>query len=164
MTHLSWPSRKMVPAIWAAVILTLGACAFAFFSVTSSKRPASRIRDNEAAAVGAIRVFSTGLVALAASNTGAATSPQHPDASGYAFHIEKGPSENGVPRYAIAAVPIRPGKSGNRSFFTDECGVIRVSDEGQELTHRRRLCAETPIDRAPNKDCNLYHSMIQLRT
>jgi len=42
----------------------------------------------------------------------------------------RGCSQAGAPRYHVTADPIRRGRTGQRSFYTDESGVIRVSLDG----------------------------------
>jgi type IV pilus assembly protein PilA len=53
--------------------------------------------------------------------------------SGYSFTYgaTQRDSQGAVLSYTITAVPIRPGTTGQRSFFTDTSGVIRANPNGE---------------------------------
>ena len=110
----------------------------------------SRMAANEASAVGSIRTINTGLVTYAAGcpnlgfaatlpelNTGAlcASGTGIIDAvlsagtkSGYGFTYAAGAAVNGVVNtYTVAADPSTRGTTGQRSFFSDQTGVIRYN-------------------------------------
>jgi type IV pilus assembly protein PilA len=46
----------------------------------------------------------------------------------------KGCTNPGAPRYSATADPIQPGSTGQRSFFTDQTGVIRYATSGSATT------------------------------
>jgi type IV pilus assembly protein PilA len=52
--------------------------------------------------------------------------------SGYKFNfaVIAADAAGNVVSYAITAVPVTPGSTGVRSFYTDESGTIRVSPNG----------------------------------
>ena len=52
--------------------------------------------------------------------------------SGYkfTFTVVATDAAGNVVNYAITAVPVTPGSTGQRSFYTDESGTIRVSPSG----------------------------------
>ncbi len=116
----------------------------------------SRIAANESSAVGSVRTINTGevtysstypdqgfaatLVALgpAAGDNGCAAGPVMANAclidvvlaggtkSGYTFAA---PGAGAIPRvaYTVNADPVTRGQSGQRSFFSDQSGVIRYN-------------------------------------
>lgn len=112
---------------------------------------------NEISAVGGVRTlmtanvmyastyggFAPALANLAPPPEGAAPSAQHADlidpvlASGtkygYTFtYIVTSTDEKGQPSaFEIYADPVQPGTTGNRYFYTDQSGVIRVSTGGR---------------------------------
>lgn len=111
----------------------------------------SRMSANEAGATGGMRTISTGEVSYQASGTdpttsgigkygsldalGTGTSPFIDNAlstgikSGYRF--EATPSFDGVaPRYTSVATPLQAGRTGLRTYFVDETGVIRFEGLG----------------------------------
>jgi type IV pilus assembly protein PilA len=45
-----------------------------------------------------------------------------------------GCTSGGASGYTVAADPIRRGTTGQRSFFTDQSGIIRVSNDGEPAT------------------------------
>jgi type IV pilus assembly protein PilA len=48
--------------------------------------------------------------------------------SGYSFTYTPGAVTGGVtPTYTVQANPISPGQTGQRYFFTDQSGVIRMN-------------------------------------
>jgi len=54
---------------------------------------------------------------------------------GYRFLLKPGPPEKGVVRhYAISARPLKILIKGQRSFLTDETGVIRFTEENRPAT------------------------------
>jgi type IV pilus assembly protein PilA len=61
--------------------------------------------------------------------------------SGYNFTLTKGATDSAgnVLSYSITAVPVSAGTTGQRSFFTDQSGVIRASPTGTATV------ASTPI-------------------
>ena len=116
----------------------------------------SKMPENEAAAVEALRTLnSTALMYSttyggfphAISDMGPASGSPNPSSSaadlidsvlatgiksGYKFTytvVASDPSGN-VLSYAIAANPVTPGTTGQRSFFTDQSGTIRASANG----------------------------------
>ena len=52
--------------------------------------------------------------------------------SGYNFTLGAGPSGASTPQYtfAVNANPVTPGTSGQRSFYSDQTGVIRYNQSG----------------------------------
>lgn len=54
--------------------------------------------------------------------------------SGYIFTYTPGKADGDLLPYAITARPMTFGKTGTRSFFTDETGVIRQTKEGRAAT------------------------------
>ncbi len=115
---------------------------------------------NEASAVGTLRTYNTAIVTYAAtypdigvpgslSVLGGVAAGQEPDRdhallldpsvstppyekSGYRFYYIRTGSTGVNGQYTIVARPIQFGTTGNRSFFTDESGVIRFTEEDRE--------------------------------
>lgn len=52
---------------------------------------------------------------------------------GYTYHYVVGPpdSTGRTTSFALSAEPVRTGNTGNRSFFVDQTGVVRVSSFGR---------------------------------
>jgi prepilin-type N-terminal cleavage/methylation domain-containing protein len=123
----------------------------------------SRMSSNEAAAIGGIRTISTAetmfqssafvdadgngmgdygtLAQLADPDGGGATEPfidavlGSGNKLGYQFAAVVTPG-NGVnmPSYTCTAVPSAPGRTGLRTFFVDDSGVIRFTSDGTVAT------------------------------
>jgi type II secretory pathway pseudopilin PulG len=110
----------------------------------------SRMAANEASALGSLRTINTACVTYATmygtgfpaklsylGSSGAAGAKAADliddvlasgEKSGYSFTYSSGTPMNGVrPTYTIQANPITPGQTGQRYFFTDQSGVIRVN-------------------------------------
>jgi len=110
----------------------------------------SKMAANEASAVGSLRSLNTacvtysttygtgypaGLPNLAPATPATAAAADLIDSvlaagakSGYSFSFSSAAPVNGVvPAYAITAFPIVTGQTGQRSFFTNESGVIRFN-------------------------------------
>lgn len=112
----------------------------------------SRMAANEASSVGSLRTINTAAVTYSSTypgtgypaslknlgTSGAANSASADlvdsvlasgTKSGYVFVFT---SDGKIPStgYSIVATPVKPGTTGQRSFFTDETGVIRMSTEG----------------------------------
>ncbi len=110
----------------------------------------SRMAANEASAVGSLRTMNTACVTYAStygtgfpsklsylgtSGEASATSAGLIDnqlaagvKSGYNFTFTPGAATNGItPSYTIQANPVTPGQTGQRYFFTDQSGVIRMN-------------------------------------
>ena len=116
----------------------------------------SKMSANEAAAIGALKALTESAVMYsnsyggfphAISNLGpAGGSPNSSSAaadlidaglatgvkSGYkfTFSVRATDTVGNVVSYGITAVPVTPGSTGQRSFYTDESGTIRVSPSG----------------------------------
>lgn len=113
----------------------------------------SKIAANETSAVGSLRTLNTvcimymvtygnypqALANLGPGNPATTSAADLIDSvlasgikAGYSFTYTPGTNDNSanVFSYAITAVPISPGTTGQRSFYTDESGVIRVSPSG----------------------------------
>jgi hypothetical protein len=115
----------------------------------------SKMQANEAAAVGALKALTEGAVMYSNSyggfphsisnlgpSGGAPNSSSAADLidsglatgvkSGYKFTFTVISADNAgnVSSYAITAVPVTPGSTGVRSFYTDQGGTIRVSPSG----------------------------------
>ena len=107
----------------------------------------SKMAANEASAVGSLRTINTSSVAFSTTygnyphitgDLGPSTAPTSTAAdlidsalvtgtkSGYGFTYT-GDSASSYQKYTIVASPIAPGVSGQRYFFTDQSGVIRVN-------------------------------------
>jgi type IV pilus assembly protein PilA len=105
----------------------------------------SKMAANEASAVGSLRTINTSSVAFSTtygnfptqlSDLGPSTSPTSSAAdlidsalvqgqkSGYVFAYT---ASTTYQQYSIAASPINQGVTGQRYFFTDQSGVIRVN-------------------------------------
>jgi type IV pilus assembly protein PilA len=105
----------------------------------------SKIAANEASAVGSLRTLNTASVSYSTSygnyppaiaSLGPSTAPTSTTAdlidsalvtgskSGYQFTYS---SPTPYQQYSITASPITPGVTGQRYFFTDQSGVIRVN-------------------------------------
>ena len=112
-------------------------------------------RMNEASAVGTMRTYVTALTTYAVTypdigyplkldalgvNEEAGSSPDHSglldsrlssppyEKSGYRFRYRRRSQEE----FTIVARPIKYGETGTRSFFADEAGVIRYTEEDRE--------------------------------
>jgi type IV pilus assembly protein PilA len=117
----------------------------------------SKMAANEASAVGSLRTLNTASVAYSTTYgtyphtiaaLGPATSPSSSAAdlidsvlasltkSGYTFTWSPGTSDLS---YSIAAAPSSPGVTGQRTFYTDQSGVIRANATGTANS------ASTPI-------------------
>ena len=113
----------------------------------------SKMAANEASAVGSLRSLNTACVTysttygtgypVALANLAPATPATAAAAdlidsvlaagvkSGYSFSYSSGTPVGGVvPIYAITAFPMVTGQTGQRSFFTNESGVIRFNAAG----------------------------------
>jgi len=108
----------------------------------------SKMAANEASAVGSLRTINTSSVAYSTtygnyptklSDLGPSTAPTSTAAdlidsalvtgskSGYSFTYA---APNTYQQYSITGSPITPGVTGQRYFFTDQSGVIRVNLTG----------------------------------
>jgi type IV pilus assembly protein PilA len=111
----------------------------------------AKIAANEASAVGSLRTLNTACIAYSTSygqfpaaltnlgpeasgGTASSTSADLIDSvlasgtkSGYVFVYTAGNSNQ---TYTITATPISTGQTGQRMFFTDQSGVIRVNASG----------------------------------
>ena len=113
----------------------------------------SRMAANEASAVGSLRTINTAVVTYsttygigypaALANLGPASSATSTSAdlidsvlsagskSGYTFTFTAAAAVNGsVNSYTLTAAPITRGTTGQRTFFTDQSGVIRADATG----------------------------------
>jgi hypothetical protein len=54
--------------------------------------------------------------------------------SGYSFHYWLIGDAEGTERYVLTAQPDEFGRTGTRSFYTDESGVIRYTNENRPAT------------------------------
>ncbi len=107
----------------------------------------ARITANEVTAVGGMRSINTAIVAYVDSRRSlpedlAALGPEGADLidavlangqkSGYIFSyiLLDNDADGTFDAYRLTADPITPGTTGQRHFFTDESGVIRVSPSG----------------------------------
>src|SRR5208282_3699484 len=131
-------------AIEAAAVVLVGAA----IAIPNLLR--SRMAANEASAVGSLRTLNVACVTysttygtgfprqlsnLGTSGAASATSADLIDnvlasgeKSGYSFTYSAGTEIGGqTPTYTIQANPITPGETGERHFFTDQSGVIRVN-------------------------------------
>ena len=112
----------------------------------------ARMAANEATAVGALRTLNTAaytyretyrqfppeLTALGAPSAGTAPGPDNADLidpvlmsgqkSGYLFHYRAVDTDGdgALDGYEIYADPVTPGTTGQKHFFTDQTGVIRL--------------------------------------
>jgi prepilin-type N-terminal cleavage/methylation domain-containing protein len=117
----------------------------------------SKMAANEASAVASLRTYNTSIVAYETtyatapttdmSQLGPSTSPSStaadlvdnllgsatPTKSGYTFTYAAGaPANNGsISTYSIVANPNTPNVTGQRTFFTDQSGVIRQRTDSQ---------------------------------
>jgi prepilin-type N-terminal cleavage/methylation domain-containing protein len=113
----------------------------------------SRMSANEAGAAGAMRTISSGEAAYqsACLSTNANGTGQYADLptlaappsgepfiddmlgngvkQGYNFAAAPGPPSD-APAYQATAQPINPGKTGVKSYFVDQSGVIRFEGQG----------------------------------
>jgi prepilin-type N-terminal cleavage/methylation domain-containing protein len=116
----------------------------------------SKMRANEASAVGSLRQIGTAQstysitypdvgYALALSDLGPGASPSSTSAgllddvlacpsspckkSGYGFVLSTGPGT-----YSVTSTPVTVGTTGRRSFFSDNSGVIRYNTAGTTAT------------------------------
>ena len=118
----------------------------------------ARTAANEATAVGTLRIYNTAMIsyATACPNLGYPKTVEKigpgdpgpdkcahadlveqrlalpvPVKAGYHFFYMPQSDPNGpIAKYVISADPVTPGTTGFRHFFTDESGVIRVSNSG----------------------------------
>jgi prepilin-type N-terminal cleavage/methylation domain-containing protein len=113
----------------------------------------SRMAANEASAVGSLRTINTAAVTYsttygigypaALSNLGPAATASSTTAdlvdsvlssgikSGYSFTYTQGSVTAGITNgYTLVAVPVAAGSTGQRTFFTDQSGVIRADATG----------------------------------
>ena len=116
----------------------------------------SKMSANEAAAIGALKTltesavmysnsyggFPHSIANLGPSGGGPGTSSTAADLidsglatgvkSGYrfTFSVTGSDTAGNVVSYAVTAVPVTPGSTGQRSFYTDQSGTIRVSPSG----------------------------------
>lgn len=112
----------------------------------------SRMSANEAAATGSIRTISTGEIAYQTAGVEATTNGIGKYGSltslgvaaapfidpnlgsgikqGYLFEATPVLVANAVPKYTATATPGSPGKTGIRTFFVDESGVVRFDSAG----------------------------------
>ncbi len=113
----------------------------------------TRMTANETSAVGSLSTLNSACItyltiygsyppSLAALGPGSAVNSNSADLidsvlasgakSGYNFIYTPGSKDNSgrVNVYSIRAEPINPGTTGQRSFFTDQSGVIRSSSSG----------------------------------
>jgi prepilin-type N-terminal cleavage/methylation domain-containing protein len=126
----------------------------------------SKIAANEASAVASMRAYNTSIVAYETtyvtapttdlSALGPSTTPSStaadlvdnllgvavPTKSGYTFTYTAGAaaSNGSVYAYTIIANPTSPNVTGQRTFFTDQSGVIRQRTNGTTAT-----ATDTPI-------------------
>ena len=126
----------------------------------------SKMAANEASAVASLRTYNTSIVAYQTtyatdpttdmSQLGPATTPSSsaadlvdnllgiaaPIKSGYAFTYTPGTaaSNGSVSTYTIIANPTTQNVTGQRTFFTDQSGVIRQRTDGTTAT-----ATDTPI-------------------
>jgi type IV pilus assembly protein PilA len=116
----------------------------------------SKMSANEAAAIGALKTltesavmysnsyggFPHSIANLGPSGGGPGASSTAADLidsglatgvkSGYrfTFSVTGSDAAGNVVSYAVTAVPVTPGSTGQRSFYTDQSGTIRVSPSG----------------------------------
>ena len=114
----------------------------------------SRMAANEASAVGSLRTINTAEVAysttynigysstlpdLGPAATASSTTADLIDSvlsagikSGYSFVYTPGTADaqGNINQYSITGVPVNQGVTGQRSFFTDQTGVIRANPTG----------------------------------
>ncbi len=124
----------------------------------SENEEAGDTAANQARAVGALRTVNTAAVTYASTynvgypkslavmgvGEGAATQDHaglidktlaSGKKSGYTITYRPGPVTNGrIDTYTVVARPVQYGKTGTRNFFTDQSGVIRVTDQDREPT------------------------------
>lgn len=108
----------------------LAILATAFLGHSLSQIETERILDNEARAVAAIRKLGTEIVAMVATDNRPTLPLESLHSPGYVLHVDGDPFAKGIPHYSITAIPVSRGKSGRRSFFADESGVIRAHSDG----------------------------------
>jgi type II secretory pathway pseudopilin PulG len=117
----------------------------------------SRMAANEASAVGSLRTINTAAITYASTypgagypaslkNMGTSGAPSAASAdlidtvlasgikSGYVF-VFRGDGNTPSTGYTVTASPVTPGTSGQRSFFTDQTGVIRANRNGTADTN-----------------------------
>ncbi|MGH9796273.1 MAG: energy transducer TonB [Candidatus Acidiferrales bacterium] len=129
-----------------------------FSSIAGDELERDSIAANETSAVGAMRTLNTAAVMYSANyggfppslvsfaggpGTGAEPSAKHADLidpqlasgtkNGYTFtYLATATGDRGeIVAYEINADPEQPGVTGNRSFFTDQSGIIRVNTGGR---------------------------------
>lgn len=116
----------------------------------------ARIAANEASAIGSVRTINTAEITyLTQYEHGYATLPQlgEPEGGcrgngtveqaclidatlasglkvGYRFEVTPGHADNGEAVYTVVATPTQPGTNGQRSFCSDQTGVIRFESQG----------------------------------
>ncbi len=113
---------------------------------------ATALIPNESSAIGAMRTFNTALITYASTYPqigfpetivvlgGTGGDPAHAglidarlasgEKSGYGFEYHK----DSQYAYSIVGRPLKYGETGTRSFFTDQSGVIRFTDEDRAAT------------------------------
>ena len=117
----------------------------------------SKMAANEASAVGSLRTLNTSAVAFSTTygnyptkltDMGPSTSPTSTAAdlidsaldtgskSGYAFTYSAAAPYQ---QYSITAAPITPNVTGQRYFFTNQSGVIRVNTSAQATSNDNPL-------------------------
>jgi hypothetical protein len=139
----------MAKKVWLKLLMVgvVGACVWVVFLIASKGTCACSPAANESSAVGSLRSLYSANLAYAKDHP-AGGYPQHlndlapqlgPDEilatgekSGYRFAYSASSQMGGgkYDAYEISADPDVPGKTGNRHFFMDETGVIRVLATG----------------------------------
>jgi hypothetical protein len=143
------------PAVFVVIIVLL--------LVLATMNPPTRSRDvvNQASAVGSLRTINTAEITYAETYktgyspslgalgppTGGSTESASAAGlfdsvlagglkSGYKFTYTPGPPDKAghVKTYTVVARPVEYGKSGKISFFTDESGIIRMTEEDRPAT------------------------------
>jgi len=141
--------------------LAVTACAAVLlFLVAMPNLLRSRVAANEASAVGSLRALNTAALAYSQKyghypwsleNFGPPPSGEATEAaadlidpmlaggekSGYVFSYRRSFVEGGGDGYFILARPLHPGRSGRRSFSTDQSGAIRMNGKAVQGTADR---------------------------
>jgi type II secretory pathway pseudopilin PulG len=90
----------------------------------------SRMAANEASAVGSLRTINTAAVTYS-TTYGIGYDRGGDYKSGYSFTYTQGSVTAGITNgYTLVAVPVAAGSTGQRTFFTDQSGVIRADATG----------------------------------
>lgn len=143
----------MTKKVWLKLLLVgvTAVCVWLAFLISSKGTCACSPAANESAAVGSLRILYSANLAYAKSHPPEGYSQHLNDLvpqlererptevfaatgerSGYKFaytvRTSKGSGKNDA--YEISADPTVPGKTGDRHFFLDETGIIRVSATG----------------------------------